>query len=496
MKKINKVYTDNLKLYVIVFFTIFFIPGCSVKTLGDIIKVDQDIKPILPTLNKSFNNAVSISLSNPKLSRYQLSPENLDDKHQVELIHGQGKTWMYVNNLNAKPLTFNEIVNVMNVKYSKHFDSIKEYELYKVSLQFKESFVVYTRAFRNNKNYILFNLINNCTNFTKIDGKCELSEVLEGSIEIPYDNMDNTDAEQELDDILYGVRFDNGKKDKDNYFDELNKLLRLELDEFMHFNCNSESFRFDKEIKNNQTYVYLLALYDYDESIGDKFDQDGTKSKNDIEIITNTLQLNFGITKENIHISKLNNAKEVACEIYNYAEKLNNTNKFIIYYSGHGYAPDKQADEKYVGAWLLKDYKDIDDKVSGYISNYRLEKILKDTEVKESLVLSNSCYSGTLSSSDIFTENTHTSHSFSKISTALSSSKHDRPTYVKSNNDGVSEFVTDMNHSIENLVRNKRTIIKGYDIYKEMDRNNDNYSYGFFIKGKNYSKKDFTINVK
>jgi hypothetical protein len=496
MKKINKVYTDNLKSYIIVLFIIFLITGCSVKTLGDIIKVDKNIKPILPTLNKSFNNAVSVSLSNPKLSRYQLSPENLDDKHQVELMYGQGKTWMYVNNLNAKPLTFNEIVNVMNVKYSKHFDSIKEYELYKVSLQFKESFVVYTRAFRNNKNYILFNLINNCTNFTKIDGKCELSEVLEGSIEIPYDNMDNTDAEQELDDILYGVRFDNGKKDKDNYFDELNKLLRLELDEFMHFNCNSESFRFDKKIKNNQTYVYLLALHGYNDSVGDKFDPIGIKSGNDIATITNTLQLNFGITKENIHISKLNNAKEVACEIYNYAKKLNNTNKFIIYYSGHGYAPDKQTKEKYIGAWLLKDYKNTNNEVTGYISNYRLEKILKDTEVKESLVLSNSCYSGTLASGGAFAENINKSHNSLKISTALSSSKHDRPTYVKFNNDGVSEFVTDMNHSIENLVRNKRTIIKGYDIYKEMDENGDNYSYGFFIKGKNYSKKDFTINAK
>ncbi len=149
-------------------------------------------------------------------------------------------------------------------------------------------------------------------------------------------------------------------------------------------------------IKNSPQKFYALLIgvqnYDYLKKLNTPI--------NDITKLSNLLKNKYGF-----EITYLKDPKrsDITHILNSLSRNLSKNDNLLIYYAGHGI---KVMDDGY---WLPKDAKEEDD--TNWISNDYLSRKLKNSKATNILVLSDSCYSGTLTR-DI-------SSSFSKVNKPL-----------------------------------------------------------------------------
>ncbi len=113
---------------------------------------------------------------------------------------------------------------------------------------------------------------------------------------------------------------------------------------------------------------------------------------NDIESIQNLLVNKYDVEPD-CTITVLNEAatrEHIIDELDSLVKKIQPEDKLIIYYSGHGHL-DKNTDRGY---WIPHDAQR--GKTSNYIRNSTIREFIKDLRARHVLLISDSCFSGTL----------------------------------------------------------------------------------------------------
>jgi len=110
---------------------------------------------------------------------------------------------------------------------------------------------------------------------------------------------------------------------------------------------------------------------------------------NDAQTIGRLLQENFGFEIKTL-INENASRNSIVKTINNFRKILSSKDKLLIYYAGHGYF-DKVTGKAY---WLPTDAEKSDD--TNWILAERVTSNLKRLEAKQILIVSDSCYSGTL----------------------------------------------------------------------------------------------------
>jgi hypothetical protein len=461
----NRVLNTNLKLYCIILFTILFSTGCSTKTLDDIIKENKNKKltPVLPIINKAFNSNLMIDVGKDPIDikRFHLDGKNLGKSNKVEIMrlsNGKG-VFLYNKNITTKKYNINEIKNLLTKKYSKHhyldnnFKNMALFEYSNANLKEKYKTKKNHIAYYQYKDNVVFILIADCD--IKSYSNCNLSEYIEGVIKI--------EAGLDFNPITYfrNFYFNNAFLDKKRYFKELAKQLREEINS-SHANTNTNTGINNTTGSTSKTYVYMYSTGKYKNL--SSFDKADIKSKADIKELNKIFE-KIGIRDINIYRSNATNSATVINELENY--KLQPNDKLIFYFSGHEYASSNGVNDEYIGAWLLPFYDENNVNKRDYISNFKLKNIVKRIS-RESLIISNSCYSGSIGSSNAVNIK-------DTITSVLASSDKNKPTLVT--NKPVSKFIKDFTNSIRMKLSNKN--IKGKTIYEEMKKNG---SYDYKIR--------------
>lgn len=115
-----------------------------------------------------------------------------------------------------------------------------------------------------------------------------------------------------------------------------------------------------------------------------------TTAVKDAKEVENILRNNYGF-KTSLLIDEKANRKNILTELNNLVNSLSSDDKLLIYYAGHGIF-DKEADKAY---WLPVDSESTNN--SEWIIADSITSSLKKIPAKQVLVISDSCYSGTLS---------------------------------------------------------------------------------------------------
>ena len=110
----------------------------------------------------------------------------------------------------------------------------------------------------------------------------------------------------------------------------------------------------------------------------------------DAKEIEKVLKSSYGFETKLITDEKATR-KNIIVELNNFVKKLSSDDKLLIYYAGHGYF-DKESDKSY---WLPVDASTNEE--SEWIMSDSITSNLKKISSKQILVVSDSCYSGTLS---------------------------------------------------------------------------------------------------
>jgi len=100
----------------------------------------------------------------------------------------------------------------------------------------------------------------------------------------------------------------------------------------------------------------------------------------------------YGFNKDNIHdlFDEQATRKEIYSRLRNYVEKLDENDRLLIYFSGHGYYDSTLE----TGYWIPADaHSGADDE---YINNLEITRMLQKMKAKNIFVIADACYSGQL----------------------------------------------------------------------------------------------------
>lgn len=207
--------------------------------------------------------------------------------------------------------------------------------------------------------------------------------------------------------------------------------------------------------------------------------------KHDVIEIENILLTKFGYkTKVIFDASK----SEIINQLNELAITSSPSDTILIFYAGHGY----QVDDTKMGFWIPVDASA--DSASGWISNSDVTTILKSTKGSQIILISDSCYSGTLA------------NEFKLSESSFDPSSKNKGRAVIAFTSGAEEPVSDEglnNHSIfafsliEKLFHSPETI-RGYYIWSEvsefvMKNYPQNPQYGAILTAHHTQGSDFVF---
>lgn len=141
-----------------------------------------------------------------------------------------------------------------------------------------------------------------------------------------------------------------------------------------------------QDFPNKNNYLLAIGIDKYEEL------PKLNNAVKDAEDFVKLMQVRYGFPKKNITVLKDKKATEdhIEQELTHYADKLTEEDNLIVYYSGHGLF-DEQLEEGY---WLPVD--SVQGKRSTYLSNANLVTYLSAIKTHHTVIISDSCFSGSL----------------------------------------------------------------------------------------------------
>lgn len=117
-------------------------------------------------------------------------------------------------------------------------------------------------------------------------------------------------------------------------------------------------------------------------------------AKKDVEDILSILKERYQIDRELLLFDDEATRDNIVDQLQILDDKSKDGDKIIIYYAGHGYLDDKER-----GYWIPHDAEI--NRVASYIRNSTIREILSGFAAKHTLIISDSCFSGSLLTRDI-----------------------------------------------------------------------------------------------
>lgn len=139
-----------------------------------------------------------------------------------------------------------------------------------------------------------------------------------------------------------------------------------------------------------KNYLFAIGISSYQ-----KFDPLPNAVK-DIQDLAQLLQEEYSFEQVQLLMDQEANKDNIVDKLNDLRRIVKQDDRLLIYYSGHGYMDGER------GFWIPVDAEP--DKVSSYVSNADVHDTLKSIKAKHLLLISDSCFSGSLLTRDVSTK--------------------------------------------------------------------------------------------
>lgn len=145
-----------------------------------------------------------------------------------------------------------------------------------------------------------------------------------------------------------------------------------------------------KSLTKGKNYLFAIGISSYQ-----KFDPLPNAVK-DIKDLAQLLVEEYSFEQVQLLMDQEANKDNIVDKLNDLRRKVDQDDRLLIYYSGHGYMDGER------GFWIPVDAEP--DKVSSYVSNADVHDTIKSIKAKHLLLISDSCFSGSLLTRDVSTK--------------------------------------------------------------------------------------------
>ena len=241
-----------------------------------------------------------------------------------------------------------------------------------------------------------------------------------------------------------------------------------------------------------QSWFFGIGINKYDEF------PDLVNAVKDVQDVKTLLIEQYALPADNVYLlfDEAANEENIIDRLDKLAERVKPDDNLIIYYSGHGHLNQKTG----IGFWIPSDAKK--DKTSRYIRNSTIRDYIKVIKVRHTLLISDSCFSGSLFAHG-GNRSTRALEELEKIPSrwAICSGRHDEEVYdgEPGKNSPFAESILDTlrynEHAILNVAKLADRVIEQTSAnYEQLPEGNPLYGVGH--KGGQYVFKKVGATIK